>query len=273
MLFGCCRKRQSNGWASRALFDALLRLFDGASRFNEWYGAEPDLTKLLQCFDVKRGAVAGSPQAFSGWATNSKSLRRQRASFRRTRSSADKRFGILLSEEECRGVGIRVDATNGGTGIKHVDLRHVDLSGDISQFTRLVALLVKKMWEGEQRLRVFQKNKLWAKSRYFPNCLTKELVPSRGKLALPSWRNQRATRSIARAHRWKSSGKFKDDSASEILASRWIAHPTDDVPDVRQRSWLFGLGRFFQDGLASGPSRLELCVSDLVCACGEQSAA
>jgi hypothetical protein len=227
----------------------LLRLFDGASRFNEWYGAEPDLTKLLQCFDVKRGAVC-QPASVFRVGNELEELEAAAGVFQRTRSSADKRFGILLSEEECRRVGIRVDATNGGTGIKHVDLRHVDRSGDISQFTRLVAQLVKKMWEGEQRLRVFPAKQIVGQVAVFSK-LPDERISSESRETCFAILAKSACHTFDReSSQVEIRGKFKDDSASEILASRWIEHPTDAVSDVRQRSWLFGLGRLF-----SGRSR------------------
>src|ERR1700678_1331177 len=132
----------------------LLRVFTVPTHFAEWYTAAPDLDKLLLCFGV-RASTAPVPASVFQVNDELEELESAAAIFQKSRSSPEKQFGVLVTDKECQQAGITITDPDGGTGIEHVDIRHRDLVGDNSQFKALMAGIVKTMWEGEQRLRVF----------------------------------------------------------------------------------------------------------------------
>jgi len=77
------------------------------------------------------------------------------ATFQKTRSSPERLFGLRVTERDCQAAGIRLDASRGKTGVKCVDDRHIDLQGDENQFRALCVGVLARIWEGEQRLRIF----------------------------------------------------------------------------------------------------------------------
>jgi hypothetical protein len=69
---------------------------------------------------------------------------------------ADKLFGVCLTEDDCDVAGISIVAdADGNTGVADVDRRHANLTGSQQQFSGLIARILGKLWEGENRLRVF----------------------------------------------------------------------------------------------------------------------
>ena len=133
----------------------LLRVFMKNATFTEWQNAQPDLGKLLQCFDVTRTMSKPPPASVFRVLSELEELESVAAVFQKSRSSPEKLFGVVLTESDCRSAGMAIEPEQGQTGVRHVDACHFNLVGDSSQFRELVAGVVRRIWEGEQRIRVF----------------------------------------------------------------------------------------------------------------------
>jgi hypothetical protein len=134
-----------------------LRICGRPTRLESWSNKRPKLSDLLECFGVPRQAssVKKPPSAF--WAScSSEELENVAAFFQTSPSSPDKCFGIRFTAEDCAHAGVELDPGNRGTtGVPFVDGRHVDLRGTPDQFMTLVTRIVSKIWEGQDRVRVF----------------------------------------------------------------------------------------------------------------------
>ena len=63
---------------------------------------------------------------------------------------------MCVTQDDCSRAGIRFEAdADGDTGITGVDQRHANLKGSPDAFSELMAGILARFWEGENRLRVF----------------------------------------------------------------------------------------------------------------------
>jgi len=134
-----------------------LRVFSLPSNSWPWLDKNPPLLKLLQCFDVKRDNPRPEPVSVYRVASEIEEVETASALFLTAPKTPDKRFGVLVSAEDCKAAGINLDASlSGTTGIAAVDGRHADLKGKtVEEFGHLMAHIVQSMWEGEQRIRLY----------------------------------------------------------------------------------------------------------------------
>jgi hypothetical protein len=138
----------------------LLRVFDTQSQFVAWQDPEPELSKLFLGFSIKPEATKFEPPSIFRVRSEADELECVAGFFQKSGGSPAKLFGVLFTARDCRDVGIRIDGDRTGTGIRRVDDRHANLNGDKEQFRRLVAGIVARIWEGEQRLRIFPANQI-----------------------------------------------------------------------------------------------------------------
>jgi len=131
-----------------------LRVFE--RKFQNWYGKEPSLATLLGHFRVtaKETDFSASVYAADNEAESLQSAAALYQTFRR-RSVGDL-FAVCVTQDDCSraSIGIEADA-HGKTGVKDVDQRHANLTGSQEQFSELIAQILARFWEGENRLRVF----------------------------------------------------------------------------------------------------------------------
>src|SRR5947209_7684908 len=102
--------------------------FAQQKHFGNWFDKEPPLSKLLECFEVNRQLT--KPIEVSAYAVESEleELEAVAALLQNAPATPDKRFGVLVSEADCAAAGIAIDPQEPGTtGIRRVDVRHVNL--------------------------------------------------------------------------------------------------------------------------------------------------
>ncbi len=131
-----------------------LRIFSGNP--GSWYGNEPSLGVLLKYFDA---GVKKSDLSVSVFAVDSEVEKlRSVAAFFQTNcpKKSEKLFGVCLTRDDCDQAGIGIDGdAYGDTGVNDVDQRHANLTGSQEQLSELIAKILARFWEGENRLRVF----------------------------------------------------------------------------------------------------------------------
>jgi hypothetical protein len=138
----------------------LLRVFDRQSQFTEWQNPEPELSKLFLGFSIDPKLPKFDPPSVFHVKNELDELECVAGFFQKSGGSPEKLFGVLLTERDCQIAGIGISAEKEGTGIKQVDARHANLIGDREQFRTLIAGIVGRIWEGEQRLRLFPANQI-----------------------------------------------------------------------------------------------------------------
>ena|ERR1700687_4428376 len=134
----------------------FLRVFAQQGLVWNWFEKEPHLPRILKCFDINRTASRIEPVSVFAVRTEREEAETVAAQFQVSPSTPEKRFGIIIDKTDCQAAGILIDRTEiGNTGINTVDARHLNLTGTPKAFGSLVAQVVKKMWEGEQRLHIY----------------------------------------------------------------------------------------------------------------------
>jgi hypothetical protein len=134
----------------------FIRVFAQQTCFANWQDKEPALSKLLQFFEVQPRTQHQVSVSVFEVRSELEELESVAAVFQKTRTCPEKRFGVLSTEEDCRTAGIEIDRNErGNTGIHRIDARHANLIGTPDAFTRLVVEILQRIWEGEQRLRIF----------------------------------------------------------------------------------------------------------------------
>src|SRR5207253_1051817 len=134
---------------------------------------------LLGCFRVKR--LGADPKPVSVYQINNDldDVEAAAATALITGGSIEKRFGLVVTEEDCRAAGITIDAKEPGTtGVYAVDGRHRDLTGKTEEFAKLMVLIVKAMWEGEQRVRLYPAHQLIGQIAVLSKPLNANIDPS-----------------------------------------------------------------------------------------------
>ncbi len=110
---------------------------------------------LLKHFDAAVNKSGLSVSVFDV-DTEAEELRSVAAFFQKEPKKVEKRFGVCLTQDDCDRAGIGIDADAvGDTGIKDVDQRHANLTGSQKQFSEMIAQILARFWEGQNRLRVF----------------------------------------------------------------------------------------------------------------------
>src|SRR5262249_20686869 len=102
------------------------------------------------------------------------------AHFLTTKSTLEKRFGVIVTEEDCREAGIVIDPQElGTTGVRVIDRRHRDLKGTtVEQFGRLIARVVQAMWQGEQQIRLYPAQQILGQIAIFSKLPEEEIDPT-----------------------------------------------------------------------------------------------
>ncbi len=135
----------------------FLRVYAQQGLHSCWLEQQPPLARLLKCFDVKRDAIR-PPEPASVYRVNDaiEELEVVAALTQTAPSRPEKRFGVLVSQQDCQAAGIRIDRREPGqTGVADVDARHANLIGEREQFFQLIVGIVAGLWIGEHRLRVY----------------------------------------------------------------------------------------------------------------------
>jgi hypothetical protein len=199
----------------------LLRVFGTQSWVSNWLEQSPPLPLLLKCFDVNRQKPQPEPVSVYRIDSEIEEVEAVAALFLTTPGSPEKRFGVIVAEDDCCAAGITLDPEEQGeTGVHAIDKRHVNLKGTVDQFGRLVARIVQGMWEGEQRIRLYPAQQIAGQIALFSKLGDDQIDPDTKTtclevLALKNWHtfeeNDQAV--IIR-------GALKDNSEFSILARR-----------------------------------------------------
>jgi hypothetical protein len=199
----------------------LLRVFGTPSLVSNWLEQSPPLPFLLKCFDVNRQKPQPEPVSVYRIDSEIEEVEAVAAVFLTTAGSPEKRFGVIVAEDDCRAAGIALNLEEqGDTGVHSVDKRHVNLKGTVDQFGRLMARIVQAMWEGEQRIRLYPAQQIAGQIAVFSKFADDRIDPSTKTtclevLALKDWHtfeeNDQAV--IIR-------GALKDNSEFPIIGRR-----------------------------------------------------
>jgi hypothetical protein len=135
----------------------FLRVFTQQGALPNWSETNPPLASILQkCFDINRKASRIQPVSVFQVRSEREEVEAVSALFQVSPSTPEKRFGVIVEEGDCLAAGVQIDRTEkGNTGITIVDGRHANFTGTQKQFGTLIGQIVKGMWEGEQRLRIY----------------------------------------------------------------------------------------------------------------------
>jgi hypothetical protein len=134
----------------------FVRVFAQQGLVSSWLEKKPPLSRLLKCFDIDRRRPDPQPVSVYKAGNELEELEAVAAVFQTSPTEPEKRFGLLLDEDDCRASGLTIDrGEQGRTGISKVDSRHVNLVGSQEQFATAIVHVLKAMWEGQQRLRSF----------------------------------------------------------------------------------------------------------------------
>jgi len=135
----------------------FLRVHAKAS-YSQWFGTKPELSKLLECFGVPRNhgsAKQVKPVSVFGARNQDEELQAVAAHFQYSPVTVEKRFTICVTKKDCDDAGIEIAFSRGNTGIDFVDARHADLKGNLENFIRLTNVVIRRIWEGENRFRIY----------------------------------------------------------------------------------------------------------------------
>ena len=158
----------------------LIRPFCSQGWFSEWSIETPPLSKLLQCFEIKSNANPSKVQTASVFSADTllDELAIVAALLQRNESRAEKRFGVRLLREDCECAGVHVqECVENKIGIRVVDTKHLNLTGTLPQFTKLVTRIVQKTWEGDDRLRVFPPHQILGQLAVFAKFANDAIEP------------------------------------------------------------------------------------------------
>ena len=135
-----------------------LRVFARRSFAEKWFGKEPKLSQLLECFDLKRNLAPNqplSPVSVFRARNHREELQTVAALFQITPKGTEKRYAVCITKDDCDEAGVGVDPTRGQTGVSFVDFRHSDLTGKLENFIELTKVLTRRIWEGENRIHTY----------------------------------------------------------------------------------------------------------------------
>ena len=209
----------------------FIRVHGQQTHFAAWTEKEPELSKLLLFFDIQ----ASLPKEFvvSVFEVQSEleELESVAAVFQTTRPSSDKRFGVLVADEDCRKAGIVIDRSQRGkTGIHRVDSLHADLRGTPEQFSQLMVEILQRVWQGERRLRIFPAKRITGQVAVFFKLPQDEIDPA-------TRTDCECVLSKANCHQFNEGnstveilGKLKGSTAQEIRALRTYSTPKPRAP-------------------------------------------
>jgi hypothetical protein len=200
----------------------MLRIIASApNEQSTWLSRIPELSQVLRSFGLKREQVAPKPVSVYRADTELEEMEAVAAFFSTAPTAPEKRFGIILTDDDCLAAQIKTDpSVRGGTGIQRVDARHVNLQGDVMQFGRLMGAILQKMWEGEQRLRYYPAQQIAGQLAVFSAQPNAEVHPDTKQFCRTSlervnwiqWEGDRAGVVI--------SGRLEDREAIPIVARR-----------------------------------------------------
>jgi hypothetical protein len=201
----------------------LLRVFAKQSLTPNWLERSPPLPLLLQCFEVNRQKPSPDPVSVFRVGSETEEAEAVAAVFLKTRESPVKRYGIIVTDEDCREAGITLDLQErGDTGILAVDGRHVNLRGEtVDQFGLLMAQIVQAMWEGEQRLRFYPAQQIAGQIAVFSKLPDNQIDPSTRQTCrdvLAQCSNWHAFEDTARLV--MINGSLKDKGEFPVIAQR-----------------------------------------------------
>ena len=146
-----------------------LRIF--ASSRDCWVDKKPSLSSLLRCFDLISGLAADrpvkKPPSVFHACDRREELQNVAAHFQMTSTTVEKRYAISIKRSDCEKAGVEIKSTRGKTGVSFVDARHSDLTGTPENFFKLMAVLAGRIWEGENRVRVFSAHAIFGQIAVF----------------------------------------------------------------------------------------------------------
>ena len=131
-----------------------------SASFQRWVADPPDLTQLLNDLDIQRNQTEikenDRPSIYLCQG-DAEQLEAVAALVHILGKPPEKCFGLLIDDADCRAAGVEAihAPRRGTTGIGRVDQRHYELNGPKENFVELIKRLLGRMWEGEQRLRIY----------------------------------------------------------------------------------------------------------------------
>jgi hypothetical protein len=216
----------------------FLRGFSQQGLVSNWLEQEPPLAKLLKCFDINRAASRFDPVSVYIVRDEHEEMETGAALFQTTPGTPEKRFGILIDEQDCNAAGVEIDpAVRGETGVHTVDVRHADLSGTQEQFARLVVRILARMWQGEQRLRSYPAQQIASQLAVFSRLPPKRIHEAARANCLASLNRVSWCQVSPGGLIVEVRGKLSDKEVHEIAAARSLISGRG-ISSVFRDGWL-----------------------------------
>ena len=218
-----------------------LRVFKTPSWFTAWSSTSPDLKRLLHCFEVQRlQGQSGEQSTLSVFRaqTDAERLQNVAALFQNDPGTADKTFGIRLSSADCAEAGIRIEASDAATGVRFVDKRHADLVGTASEFESLAGIVIRKIWEGEQRLKVFSAHSILGEVAVLSHYIDHLDDGAKERCSRVLKKNEEKVRIQASVH-VELCGKLTDKSGDVAITAKRVLSPKPPSPSIVRQIWDF----------------------------------
>lgn len=134
----------------------FIRRFEKKDWAHNFSVKSPKLSLLFECFGINYRGNTVDPVSVFAANTEIHELEAVAALVQTTSGTPEIQHGVVISESDCLAAGIAIDSSEpGGSGIVAVDARHANLIGTKEQFARLFAQIVRRIWEGEHRVRTF----------------------------------------------------------------------------------------------------------------------
>ncbi len=198
-----------------------IRMISTQADFNTWHIKAPEMSRLLRCFDMKQEGAGTESVSVYKVESESDELECVSAVFQGSRGSPAKLFGVLLSQDDCESSGIKIDALAGGrTGIGRIDQRHSNLTGGREDFRKLLVKILQRIWEGEQRLRLFPENQIIGQIAVFSRLSLKDIEEDSRKCCEAVLSKASCHRFLENESRVLIEGNVVDRTAISVLASR-----------------------------------------------------
>jgi hypothetical protein len=198
-----------------------IRMVSIQKDFNSWHVKNPEMSRLLRCFDLKPEGTGIESVSVYKAESESDELESVSAVFQGSRGSPEKLYGILLTEKDCGSSGIKIDgAARGSTGIRRIDRMHANLTGTRDDFKKLMVQILQRIWEGEQRLRLFPENQIIGQIAVFSKLLEGDIEEDTRGSCEVVLRKASCHRFLEEESRVEIEGKVEDRQGIRVLASR-----------------------------------------------------
>jgi hypothetical protein len=200
----------------------LLRIFAQQGLFSHWLVKSPPLFDFFKCFGLQLQTPNPETSVYRA-DSELEEAEAVGAHFLITAGTLEKRFGVLVTDDDCQSAGVTIDLEQAGTtGICGIDGRHVNLKGTSDQLVQLMTRIAQGMWQGEQRLRAYPAHQIAGQIAIFSRLPDDRIDPVAKKTCLE----------VLSASNWHS---FEEHPAAVVVRGAFENKP--DLPIIARRKF------------------------------------